>query len=176
MGELPTLNPALLIEPSESRSAEEAERRESAAAGRYEALCTALMLGLRTDGGVALTTLRDEFADRGLGAIAVDACIEAVNQLPSDWVALESVKEQVVASAAGAPTAAAPMPNDEATPELMCAAELHAQRLRLKAPEGFLFSNEAISTIFARMDAAVERMGIKGSEGENMHASPSEMR
>ena len=110
---------------------------------RYEAFTTGLMLALRTDAGVNFDELRREYPQSDLGAKAAAACIEAANELPAEWVRVEPESE-----GAALPSTALELDASD------CVGLGH--RLRLTQPEGFLFSNEAISTVFARLSDAVE--------------------
>jgi len=97
-----------------------------------EALTTRLMLGLRTREGIALPELTRDFGDE-LGGAAAAACRDAAAELPSGWFELgDDDDDDDTRSAAG----------DGA--------------VRLSDPEGLLFSNDAIATVFARLDERLD--------------------
>jgi putative oxygen-independent coproporphyrinogen III oxidase len=100
-----------------------------------EAMTTRLMLALRTREGIELAELRDNYGE-ALGEAAAMACHDAASELPSEWL---STKCNAVDSNStdGAPVAFA-----------------------LSDPEGLLFSNDAIATVFARLDERLEESGV----------------
>ena len=83
----------------------------------HEALTTRLMLALRTREGVSEAELTEAFGG-DLARAAAEACREATEELPAEW--MSSSSEQ--------------------------------GRFALSDPEGLLFSNEVISSVFARLD------------------------
>ena len=113
---------------AEQASGWEAMQREGAEAeGEVDALQTRLMLALRTDGGISAAELERDYPG-GLGTAAAAACADAARELPPEWVA------PVGAADGGA----------------------QGDTLRLSDPEGLLFSNDAIATVFARLEERLE--------------------
>ena len=104
----------------------------------YDAMTTRLMLALRTREGIDTDELAATFGPR-LAAHAAAACREAASEMPSEWMA----DGQWGAAATG---------GDD--PETEGGAP---GRFALSDPDGLLFSNEAISTVFARLDERVDK-------------------
>ena len=90
-------------------------------------MTTRLMLALRTREGIDLSELRENYGD-ALGEAAAMACRDAAAELPSEWLSSKC----------------------STTPEGAASA------FALSDPEGLLFSNEAIATVFARLDERLE--------------------
>lgn len=127
------------------------------------------MLALRTKEGVNFDELITAYPESDLGSAAAAACVEAARDLPDDWVSIEPISapegKTVGIEASSASSNGADLPalvsdsldvNEQLVPSKgeTPTAVGRGQRLRLTQPEGFLFSNEVISTIFARMDDA----------------------
>ena len=153
-----------------------------------ETLQTELMLALRTDVGVNTAAIAARFPRDGLGAAAAAACADAARELPAAWVEFEldhSTSEQTAddhADAGGstggeqtsgehAAAADAGAPTGETTPRGEAGGgEGGARRLRLRDPEGLLFSNDAISTVFARLDERLEASARADASGSDAGA------
>ena len=146
-------------------------------------LQTELMLALRTDVGVNTAAIAARFPRDGLGAAAAAACADAARELPAAWIEFEvdhstsekaadahvagestsgeqTAGEQAAGGDARAPTGET-VPRGEAT-----SGEGAARRLRLRDPEGLLFSNDAISTVFARLDERLEARARADASGK----------
>lgn len=96
-------------------------------AGSVEALQTQLMLALRTDEGIDVDSTAAAYGRDGLGEIIANGCVEAASEIPASWL---DASNAVQANGYGV--------------------------LRLSDPEGFLFSNEAIAILFAKIDVRLE--------------------
>ena len=110
------------------------------------------MLRLRTSDGVAFGELGRRFGPR-LGAVAAAACRDAAAELPPHWVRGGGGAPAVTGLAAGVPGEVA-----------ASVAESADATLALAEPEGFLFSNDAIATVFARLDERLARARTERSE------------
>ena len=117
--------------------------------GGVEELKTWLMLRLRTSEGISLQELPRRYPD-GLGDQVVQACVSAAAAMPAEWVELgaDSGSAEKVRRARERRDLAARR-KDVA---LATAACLGNSSLRLRDPEGWLFSNSAISSIFNEID------------------------
>ena len=110
-----------------------------------EALTTRLMLALRTRDGIGLPELTRDYGEE-LGAAAADAIREAAAELPREWVEeVDEVEEDEDEDGDGKEAGEGSGKRRSSKP------------FRLSDPEGLLFSNEAISTVFARLDERLER-------------------
>jgi len=107
-----------------------------------EAMTTLIMLQLRTTRGLLPAELTPRFGET-LAAAAEGACRDAAAELPAEWWVMEAEE----ASGGGDSGA-------EAAPR--------CRRFALRDPEGLLFSNDAISTVFARLDERLERDDVGG--------------
>jgi len=136
------------------------------------------MLALRTDAGVSFDELHRSYSDSGLGAIAAAACLDAASELPSTWVSIDTVSKTGHLSESPDQDSIRVDAHHEikATFDLRHQQKSFAgagQHMRLTQPEGFLFSNEAISTIFARIDDYVEKAGLRPADDqEKKHGRP----
>ena len=126
--------------------------------------------------------------NHGLGAAAAAACADAARELPAAWVEFEldhSTSEQTADDHADAgestrgeqttgehaAAADAGAPTGETTPRGEAGGgEGGARRLRLRDPEGLLFSNDAISTVFARLDERLEARARADASGSDAGA------
>jgi len=117
--------------------------QQAAGAGEAESaldeLQTRLMLALRTDAGVSARELRAAYPG-ALGAAAADACADTAREVPAAWLA-------------------PPRDGDAGDGDA-------GDVLRLSDPEGLLFSNDAISTCFARLEERLEARRWKQVEVE----------
>ena len=102
----------------------------------YDAMTTRLMLALRTREGVRVAELADRFGPE-LARHAAAACRDAAAELPDEWMAGGAWRR--------------------ASGEAEEAGEGAEGRFALSDPDGLLFSNEAISTVFARLDERIEK-------------------
>ena len=115
-----------------------------------EAMTTRLMLALRTREGISYAELAEHWGSE-LGGAAVAACKAAAEELPSEWVAVAASasasgeEPQASGEAAQASSGAEQEPREEAEAR-------DEGGFALADPEGLLFSNEAIATVFARLD------------------------
>ena len=138
-------------------------------------LQTELMLALRTDVGVNTAAIAARFPRDGLGAAAAAACADAARELPAAWVEFEAAEAEPDATTAtggnapgenatgenatGENVAGENVAGENVAGERATASEAlkgGARRLRLSDPEGLLFSNDAISTVFARLEERLE--------------------
>lgn len=136
------------------------------------------MLALRTDAGVSFDELHRAYSDSGLGAIAAAACLDAASELPSTWVSIDTVSKTGHLSESPDQDSI----RVDARHEIKATFDLRhqqksfagaGQHMRLTQPEGFLFSNEAISTIFARIDDYAEKAGLRPADDqEKKHGRP----
>ena len=127
-------------------------------------LQTELMLALRTDVGVNTAAIAARFPRDGLGAAAAAACADAARELPAAWIEFDAVDDVCDDNLTGDsetgdnatgdhPTGGTATGDDAAGGRAL---EGGARRLRLSDPEGLLFSNDAISTVFARLEERLE--------------------
>ena len=129
-----------------------------------EVLQTELMLALRTDVGVNTAAIAARFPRDGLGAAAAAACADAARELPAAWIEFDAVDgvcdgnltgdSDTGDNATGGTATGGTATGDDAAGG--GALEGGARRLRLSDPEGLLFSNDAISTVFARLEERLE--------------------
>ena len=129
-----------------------------------EVLQTELMLALRTDVGVNTAAIAARFPRDGLGAAAAAACADAARELPAAWIEFDAVDgvcgdnltgdSDTGDNATGGTATGGIATGDDAAGG--GALEGGARRLRLSDPEGLLFSNDAISTVFARLEERLE--------------------
>lgn len=135
-------------EASVARAAEagDAVREE----GR-EALTTLLMLRLRTRDGVDFDELRARFGAE-LGGAAAAACEAAASELPSEWARLTPRLAPASAGSSGAASAGTSSGASSAGTSGPASTEGEWSGMALLDPDGFLFSNDAIATVFARLD------------------------
>ena len=116
-----------------------------------DALTTRLMLALRTREGLGEAELAATFGPR-LARAAATAWREAAQELPAEWLAHRPTDGQGQADAAHGGGA----------------------RFALSDPEGLLFSNEAISTVFAKLEEQLEDIeGREQATGGGDHESRS---
>ena len=118
-----------------------------------EAMTTRLMLALRTREGIEMAELRDTYGEE-LGEAAAAACRAAAKELPSEWVA-EAPYASEGGGGGGGGGGAVKASGREASGRA-------SGRFALADPEGLLFSNDAISTTFARLDERLERLERQG--------------
>ena len=100
------------------------------------------MLGLRTNRGVSLSELKRPEQPEGLATAAFDACVKVAEQNPQ-WATVMRSESQNFDCL---DRRAALGDGDEALAE---------PRVVLNDPEGLLFSNEVISSIFAEMERRI---------------------
>mmetsp|Transcript_45647 Transcript_45647/g.142823 ORF Transcript_45647/g.142823 Transcript_45647/m.142823 type:complete len:177 (-) Transcript_45647:78-608(-) len=108
-----------------------------------EAMTTLIMLQLRTTRGLLPAELTPRFGAT-LAAAAEGACRDAAAELPAEWWVMEAEEEASSGGDSGVEAA------------------LRCRRFALRDPEGLLFSNDAISTVFARLDERLERDDVGG--------------
>jgi len=110
--------------------------------GSVDELQTRVMLGLRTNRGVSLSELKRPEQPEGLATAAFDACVKVAEQNPQ-WATVMRSESQNFDCL---DRRAALGDGDEALAE---------PRVVLNDPEGLLFSNEVISSIFAEMERRI---------------------
>ena len=122
------------------------------------------MLALRTDVGVNTAAIAARFPRDGLGAAAAAACADAARELPAAWVEFDAADDVCDDNLTCDSETGDNATGDHATGGTATgddtagggAVEGGARRLRLSDPEGLLFSNDAISTVFARLEERLE--------------------
>ena len=132
-----------------------------------EVLQTELMLALRTDVGVNTAAIAARFPRDGLGAAAAAACADAARELPAAWVEFEAADAERDDTLSG----------DNATGDNATGGEAlegGARRLRLSDPEGLLFSNDAISTVFARLEERLEATARRDARASKKNTKKGE--
>jgi oxygen-independent coproporphyrinogen-3 oxidase len=107
-----------------------------------DALLDTLMLGFRLAEGVDLEALRHQFGDR-----PIDALVDCLTPyIQNGWV------ETVPSSLSSPSMDLSPPPLSPATGDMPAdAAQRSGERIRLTDPEGFLFSNVVLSTVFSTL-------------------------
>ena len=105
---------------------------------------------MRTREGIEMAELRDTYGEE-LGEAAAAACRAAAKELPSEWVAEAPYASEGGGGGGGAVKASGREASGRAS-----------GRFALADPEGLLFSNDAISTTFARLDERLERLERQG--------------
>jgi len=115
---------------------------------QYEALLEGLMVALRTSDGFDLDQCAANFGDIVTGAI-----VTAAQDATSDGLAvIVSDDSRSIAAAKAVPATSREMTSAQSSSVIADAGDGSRGILRLTDPEGFLFSNQVISTLFAALE------------------------
>ena len=130
----------------------------------HDAMTTRMMLALRTTDGLTTAELSETYGER-LATAAAAACADAAAELPAEWIRSTSHVDALRGAAGELKLSTVDRGSAEtvATGEATGTATLG--HLALSDPDGLLFSNEAIATVFARLDERLEaQAGAAGSD------------